>query len=532
MRVLFLLLTVVAALLSNGCDRESRQVPKEISAILGKPAYQNATWGLRVVDIDSGEVIYDLNSGHHFLIGSVRKLLSVGLLLTAIGPRHEFVTPVHRRGPVANGVLSGNLILVASGDLTMGGRENPDGTIAISDLDHNEANALGNAQLTTPNPLAGYEALAKQVAASGIVEVKGDVIIDDRLFVPFTFRGEFDVSPIFVNDDVVDVTITPTAPGAPAAVHWRPLSSALGVKSDLTTSPAGTEERVELAPELPDCIGSPGCTGTVSGQIAVDFVPPLTKAPPLVRTFRIVEPARYARTVFIEALRNAGVKVNANAVGANPVEKLPPRNSYGPATKVAELVSAPYSDIAKLILKVSYNIGADTSLVLFGLTRGVNEIGRAIDAERDTLTTDYGINGDEFSFVDGSGGGLTAATSRTVTTFLEIMSRKPSFMEYRDALPILGIDGSLGSVTDFMQDSSLTGAQGNVFAKTGTFIEGTAAGPVFRAKALAGYIQAKSGRRLAFALIVNEIGAVTSLDEVFQTSQDQGTIAAILWRDH
>jgi len=532
MRAVALPLLIVVALLLTGCNREGRPVPKDISTILGKPAYQNATWGLRVVDIDTGEVLYDLNPEHHFLIGSVRKLFSVGLLLNAIGPRHTFVTPVHRQGAVTNGVLTGNLVLVASGDLTMGGRRNPDGTIAIRDLDHNEANALGNAQLTAPDPLAGYRALAQQVAASGIAEVIGDVIIDDRLFVPFKFRGELDVSPIFVNDDVVDVSITPTSPGVPASVFWRPLSSAFGVKSEITTSRAGTEERVELAPELPDCIGSPGCVGNVSGQIPVDFVPPLTKAPPLVRTFRIVDPASYARTVLVEALRNAGVNVHATAVGANPVEKLPPRNSYTPATKVAELVSAPYSAIAKLILKVSYNIGADTSLVLFGLTRGVSGVPRALDAERDVLTTVFGINGDEFSFVDGSGGGLTTATSRTVTTFLEIMSRKSSFTEYRDALPTLGIDGSLGSVMAFRQNPSLAGAQGNVFAKTGTFIEGTAAGPVFRAKALAGYIQTKSGRRLGFALTVNEIGALTSLDEVLQTSQDQGTIAAILWRDH
>ena len=65
------------------------------------------------------------------------------------------------------------------------------------------------AQLTAPDPLAGYAGLAQQVAGAGIREVHGDVIIDDRLFVPFNFRGEFEVRPIFVNDDVVDVMIEP-----------------------------------------------------------------------------------------------------------------------------------------------------------------------------------------------------------------------------------------------------------------------------------------------------------------------------------
>ena len=134
------------------------------------------------------------------------------------------------------GVLHGNLILEASGDLTMGGRTNPDGTIAVSDYDHNEADSLGNAVLTAPNPLAGYIKLARQVAAAGVKEITGNVIIDDRLFQPYNFRGEFDLKPIFVNDDVVDLTINPTTAGSPASVVSRPISAALGVINTLVTS--------------------------------------------------------------------------------------------------------------------------------------------------------------------------------------------------------------------------------------------------------------------------------------------------------
>jgi len=370
------------------------------------------------------------------------------------------------------------------------------------------------------------------VAASGITQVSGDVVIDDRLFVPFNFRNEFNVSPIFVNDDVVDVIINPTSPGLAAAIDWRPKSAAFGVVSSLVTTNVGTKATVALDPELPGCIGSPGCTGNVSGQLPVDFVPPLTNGLPLIQTFRIVDPASYARTVFIEALQNAGVSVNANTVGPNPVGKLPPPNSYTPDTQVAQLISLPYSAEAKLILKVSYNIGADTSLVLFGLTQGVNNMADALMAEKHTLTTAYGIDGSEFTFVDGSGGGLTAATTHAVTTFLEDMSKRPTFTAFLEAQPILGVDGSLGFVQDFAQNPSLAGAKGHVFAKTGTFIEGTATGPVFRVQALGGYITAKSGRRLAFVLVVNDVGPLTSIDEVLQTFQDQGTIASILWRDH
>jgi D-alanyl-D-alanine carboxypeptidase/D-alanyl-D-alanine-endopeptidase (penicillin-binding protein 4) len=272
--------------------------------------------------------------------------------------------------------------------------------------------------LTAPNPLAGYIALARQVAKAGVKEIAGNVVIDDRLFQPYNFRGEFDLRPIFVNDDVVDLTINPTTAGSPASVVSRPISAALGVTNRLLTSGPGSDKTLELDPEFPPCIGVPGCTAAITGDLPVDFDPPLTNKLPLVQTFRIVRPSNYARTVLIEALQAAGVKVDAPAVAFNPVSLLPSSNSYPADTKVAELIGLPYSADAKLVLKVSYNIGADTSLLLFGLTQGVNNMGDALVVERKNLILNYGIAGDEFQFIDGSGGGLTTATNRAVTKIL------------------------------------------------------------------------------------------------------------------
>ncbi|MCI0453364.1 MAG: D-alanyl-D-alanine carboxypeptidase [Candidatus Dadabacteria bacterium] len=519
--------------ISNKSDKSSSQIPGEILEIINKPIYKDAIWGLRVADLETGEVIYDLKPDTLFLTGSVRKLFSVGLALNELGEDHRFITLVHRQGQVDdNGVLNGDLILVASGDLTMDGRRTPEDTMAIANLDHNEANSLGNAELTAPDPLAGYDKLAKQVVGSGITKINGDVIIDDRLFEPFNFRGEFDVRPIFVNDDVVDVIINPTLLGKLASVDWRPRSAAFGVKSGLLTVAEGKEKDIELNPEFPSCFGKDNCLGTVTGQLPIGFVPPLTNKFPLIQTFRIVEPSAYARTVFIEALKRAGVAVNTNLIGPNPSEKLPPENSYTPDTLVAKLVSLPYSEYTRLILKVSYNIGADVSLVLFGLTQGVNNIKDALEVERKTLVDNLGIPGDEFHFIDGSGGGESAATTKATVRLLKEMSERKVFIPFFDSLPVLGVDGSLSFVTDFEDDPSLAGAKGNVHAKTGTFAQGTAQGVLFRAETLAGYINAKSGRRLMFALYVNEVGIINSIDEILEVFQDQGTISAIIWREN
>ncbi len=215
-----------------------------------------------MVDLDTGKVLINLKPDYNFFIGSVRKVFSVGELLNEIGPDHLFVTPVYKKGEVnGSGVLKGSLILVASGDISMGGRTKANGQLAITNFDHNEADSLGNAVLTKPDPLKGYKAIAEQIAASGITQVD-DVVIDDRLFQPFPFRNEgaFAIRPIFVNDDCVDLIINPASTGMEASVDWRPKSAALGVVNDLVTSGPGSELTLGLEPEFPDCIGKPGCT--------------------------------------------------------------------------------------------------------------------------------------------------------------------------------------------------------------------------------------------------------------------------------
>lgn len=211
------------------------------------------------------------------------------------------------------------------------------------------------------------------------------------------------------------------------------------------------------------------------------------------------------------------------------MQELPPKNSYEKTTRVAELVSSPYKDYAKLILKVSYNIGADTSLVLFGVAKGASTMEGALAAERETLASQFDIPASQLHFIDGSGGGDTTATSPAVIKLLEAFSRRATFPDFFDALPRLGVDGSLAFVNDFEKDPTLARAKGRVHAKTGTYVQGTSDGMTLKAQALAGYIDAKSGRHLAFVLAVNDV-SISGITDVLSVFQDQGTISAILWK--
>src|SRR5215211_302383 len=240
---------------------QANQLPDAIMAVMSKPRYAGATWNLYVTVADTGEVLYELNADQLAFTGSVRKLFSVGLALDQLGPDHRFTTLVFQQGEVdAQGVLRGDLVLVASGDLTLGGRLNPDGTIEFTDFDHNDANNLGTAILTPQNPLHGLDELARQVKASGITSVSGDVIVDDRLFESFRVPNQnLLITPIMVNENMVDVTVAPTQPGQPASVEWRPMTAAFSVDGGVQTVAAGGADSVSLSGDgRAECVGAAG----------------------------------------------------------------------------------------------------------------------------------------------------------------------------------------------------------------------------------------------------------------------------------
>src|SRR5262245_21512950 len=95
----FLLLVTAAFGLIGGCNNSgSSHLPPDIQAIFDKPLYKNSLWGLRVVDLDTGEVLLNLRPDYDFFIGSVRKVFSVGELMNEVGAGHTSITPIHRQG--------------------------------------------------------------------------------------------------------------------------------------------------------------------------------------------------------------------------------------------------------------------------------------------------------------------------------------------------------------------------------------------------------------------------------------------------
>jgi D-alanyl-D-alanine carboxypeptidase len=170
--------------------------------------------------------------------------------------------------------------------------------------------------------------------------------------------------------------------------------------------------------------------------------------------------------------------------------------------------------------------------VLLGVKNQATTMSAALAYERSDLRAHWGIAANQYHFVDGSGGGETTATNTAVTHMLEELAKSPASRAFVDALPVLGVDGSLGFVKKFESDASLAGAAGNVRAKTGTYVGASATGTMeLKGQALGGYITTKSGRRLTFQLVVNNI-PISGIPDLVNVFQDQGAIAAMLWRDY
>lgn len=119
-----------------------------ITRIMSQAQYRHGRWGMLVLDPRRGSRTQAINSDELFVPGSATKLFSISAAWNTLGPGHRFTTPVYALGPRRGNVLDGNLVLVASGDLTLGGRTTRNGSVAFTNVDHGDANSVPGATLT------------------------------------------------------------------------------------------------------------------------------------------------------------------------------------------------------------------------------------------------------------------------------------------------------------------------------------------------------------------------------------------------
>ena len=171
------------------------------------------------------------------------------------------------------------------------------------------------------------------------------------------------------------------------------------------------------------------------------------------------------------------------------------------------------------------NQHADMLIFLLALHAGETSFEAGL-AQIPPFLRDLGLDPNAISLSDGRGNEFTDLFSpRSVSHLLQAMAKQPDSATYFASLPILGVDGS---ETETVAPTSPVA--GKARAKSGTTIAGDVMHerPLLMVRGLAGYMTARSGRELIFAIYVSDVPLADTLD-VLTIIKEQGTIAEIIY---
>lgn len=489
----FALLALLALSLPTALAQSANTLEQRIATIMARPEFAHSRFGIEFYSLDIDKPVYTLNAQQLFVPGSTTKLLTEGTALELLGGDYRFHTFIYRTGKIKGDTLEGDLVLVASGDPNLSNRIQADGTLVFEDEDHSYGGA--DSKGLKGDPMLVMRDFARQIAAKGIKKVKGHILIDASLFA----EGDKELgtgvvmSPIVVNDNVVDVIVSPGATeGAPVQLQVVTKTRYVDIVNKATTGKTGSIASATYS----DDKTSPDGTHTVTFSGSLPHGSPAAMV-----AYGVPVPSRFAAVTLQEALKDAGVAASLAPLDTRPDFKSLVSN-YIPENVVAEHVSPPLKEEIKITLKVSQNLHASVTPFLLGalLAKKSTDIDQAgFNLEHDFLAK-AGLDLTAASQSDGAGGNAYF-TPDFIAHYLRFMSRQKDFADFERGLPVLGKDGTLFKI----QVNSP--AAGHVHAKTGTYAVGDALNKnlLVTGKGLAGYMETASGQHLILALYVNNV---------------------------
>ena len=223
---------------------------QDILDITRRPGVARAAWGIAVQSLDRRERLFELNPGTLLVPASVAKLVTVATAADAVGWDFRYTTTLRASGPIVDGVLQGDLLVVGSGDPSIGGRGSDD--------------------------LSGW---VEGLKAAGVRRIDGRIIGDDDAIeeprpqlawawddLAYTTGALFGALNLAENRTSVTITPGPAA-GAPAMVAVEPRAAMRLVTNRVVTGAVGSLQ--QLWPEQRP--GEPALT--IAGSIPVGTGP-------------------------------------------------------------------------------------------------------------------------------------------------------------------------------------------------------------------------------------------------------------------
>jgi len=403
------------------------------------------------------------------------KNFTVAAALERLGPDFRFVTSVYAAAmPDASGTIRGDLRIFGRGDVSI--------STAFNNGDYYK----------------GLDNLADKIIAAGVKRVEGGILADESHFKGFAIPGTWEwddlqwyygaeISALPLNDNAVDLAVTPGVSGGPCNVTISPANTLMQITNLCTTAISSAKRDLIVFKKLD------------RNNLEISGTMPAGDAG-MKRSVAFTRPSELFVALLKQRLESKGVMVTGNA------RALPPNIKAEAQIEIAKLESAPFSLIAAKTMKPSQNMYTETILWTLGeharSRTGYPNVGSVSGASLDS--SELGI-GEVKSFLSGigvphdgirqyDGSGLSRhdlITPSAVVTLYDYMSKKSrNSQAWRDSLTIGGIDGTL---TNRFKG---TAAAGNIRGKTGT---------IDQVSALSGYVTTAGGEQLIVSLIVNGV---------------------------
>ena len=135
------------------------ELQQRLAAHVHQPKFAAAMWGVKVVSLDTGKVLFEENPQKYFSPASNSKLYTVALALDRLGGDYRMKTSLYAKArPNRHGALKGDLIVFGRGDPTI------------------------NARLNSNDIFQALAPLVRAVTNAGIRRVEGDLIGDESYF--------------------------------------------------------------------------------------------------------------------------------------------------------------------------------------------------------------------------------------------------------------------------------------------------------------------------------------------------------------
>lgn len=442
----------------------------DIEKVLADSIFIPSQASVKIVSLDSKEVLFDHNSRLLVRPASNMKLLTSSTALSVLGLDHKFRTAVLADSISGDNSHCTNLFLKGYGD--------PD--LVSADLD----------------------SLALLVRQHGVKSVTGGVIADvsyyDDVYWGYGWNWDDEpysyaafISPLSVNDNCVSVTVSPgDTSGKAVAVSINPASSYVTVLNKAITVSDTVLHPLVVSRLFREHLNIVVVEGEMKqGSQTVE------------RQISVRKPELYAATLFQEALQRRGI-----FVGRQPAVGTAPQGARELAS-----YSRNFAPVLVNLNKVSDNLSAEMMLKTMSAVtdKAPGSAQGGVYAIHRFLST-FGIDTTKYQLADGSGLSFyDLISAEMIIQLLQGMAQqKELFPTFLESLPIAGVDGTISS------RMRQTPAQGNLRAKTGT-INGVSS--------LSGYVQTLDGEKLAFAMTMQNFTLPTRL---YQRAQDK--IGALL----